>query len=59
MSTDRRDAGRPLARQLRSRGSVPVVAEVLTAPLDVRVVRKLAVPGHNDFVTGAIAEAVT
>lgn len=68
---DRREAGRRLADLLRSyehddsvlvlglpRGGVPVayeVAEALDAPLDVFVVRKLGVPGHEEYAMGAIA----
>jgi predicted phosphoribosyltransferase len=68
---DRHDAGRQLARRLHRfagradlvvlglpRGGVPVAAEVavaLGAPLDVFVVRKLGVPGHEEFAMGAIA----
>jgi putative phosphoribosyl transferase len=40
------------------RGGVPVayeVARVLDAPLDVFVVRKLGMPGHEEFGIGAIA----
>jgi putative phosphoribosyl transferase len=40
------------------RGGVPVafeVARALHAPLDVFVVRKLAVPGHEELAMGAIA----
>ena len=40
------------------RGGVPVAAEVarcLGAPLDVFVVRKLGVPGHEELAMGAIA----
>lgn len=40
------------------RGGVPVALEVahaLKAPLDVMVVRKLGVPGHEEFAMGAIA----
>lgn len=40
------------------RGGVPVAAEVakaLRAPLDVLVVRKLGVPGHEEAAMGAIA----
>jgi predicted phosphoribosyltransferase len=71
---DRRDAGRRLAglleryRQDRPivlglpRGGVVVgheVATALDAPLDVLVVRKLGVPGAEEFAMGAIAaEAV-
>jgi len=68
---DRRDAGRALASRLRDhagtpnllvlglpRGGVPVAYEVavaLGAPLDVFVVRKLGVPGHEEMAFGAIA----
>jgi predicted phosphoribosyltransferase len=68
---DRRDAGRRLAARLMSyadrpdvlvlalpRGGVPVgfeVASALHAPLDVIVVRKLGVPGHEELAMGAIA----
>jgi len=68
---DRRDAGHALARTLRPyagtpnllvlglpRGGVPVAYEVavaLGAPLDVFVVRKLGVPGHEEMAFGAIA----
>src|SRR5258708_34376733 len=40
------------------RGGVPVgyaVARALRAPLDVYVVRKLGVPGHEELAMGAIA----
>lgn len=40
------------------RGGVPVayhVAEALHAPLDVFIVRKLGVPGHEELAMGAIA----
>jgi putative phosphoribosyl transferase len=40
------------------RGGVPVafeVAQVLHAPLDVCIVRKLGVPGHSELAMGAIA----
>src|SRR5437660_2663957 len=40
------------------RGGVPVayeVARALNAPLDVFLVRKLGVPGHEEFAMGAIA----
>ena len=69
---DRADAGRVLAGLLAGyrgrtdvvvlalpRGGVPVAAEVaagLRAPLDVLVVRKLGVPGHEELAMGAIAE---
>ncbi len=67
---DRADAGRRLAEKLSSyangdtrvlalpRGGVPVafeVARALRAPLDVFVVRKLGVPGHEELAMGAIA----
>lgn len=68
---DRLEAGRELARRLEAyagrddvvvlglpRGGVPVAAEVaraLDAPLDVFVVRKLGVPGHEELAMGAIA----
>ncbi|CAN5750185.1 hypothetical protein BH09ACT8_BH09ACT8_66690 [soil metagenome] len=42
-----------------ARGGVPVAAEVaadLGAPLDVVVVRKLGVPGHEELAFGAITE---
>ena len=68
---DRRQAGRTLARGLDAyagrddvlilalpRGGVPVayeVAEALGAPLDVFLVRKLGVPGHEELAMGAIA----
>jgi putative phosphoribosyl transferase len=68
---DRRDGGRHLAGELTQyagredvvvlglpRGGVPVaceVADALGAPLDVFVVRKLGVPGHEELAMGAIA----
>jgi predicted phosphoribosyltransferase len=68
---DRAQGGRELARELRSRGvgadavvrglargGMPVAAEVareLGGPLDVFVVRKLGVPGHEELALGAIA----
>ena len=68
---DRRHAGRVLAGALASwsgqadvvvlglpRGGVPVGYEValgLGAPLDVLVVRKLGLPGHEELAVGAIA----
>src|ERR1700675_4973943 len=64
-------AGHALARKLNDyanrselivlalpRGGVPVayeVARALNAPLDIFVVRKLGVPGHEEFAMGAIA----
>jgi putative phosphoribosyl transferase len=63
-----RALGRELQRKLGSRvdvivlalprGGVPVafhVAEALGAPLDVFIVRKLGVPGHEELAMGAIA----
>lgn len=67
---DRGDAGQKLAERLSAyrdvpdvvlalpRGGVPVaypVAEALNAPLDVFLVRKLGVPGHEELAMGAIA----
>src|SRR4051794_19133583 len=68
---DRFDAGRQLATRLQAwagrpdvvvlalpRGGVPVgyeVARALEAPLDVFVVRKLGLPGHEELAMGAIA----
>jgi predicted phosphoribosyltransferase len=68
---DRAEAGRLLAQRLREfagrddvvvlglpRGGVPVgyqVAQALDAPLDVFLVRKLGVPGHEELALGAIA----
>jgi predicted phosphoribosyltransferase len=68
---DRSEAGRLLAGMLEQyadrddvvvlalpRGGVPVgyeVATALGAPLDVFVVRKLGVPGHEELAMGAIA----
>lgn len=68
---DRTDAGQQLAKKLNEyagradvvvlalpRGGVPVayeVAQALQAPLDVFVVRKLGLPGHEELAMGAIA----
>jgi predicted phosphoribosyltransferase len=68
---DRADAGRFLATKLMNyanrpdvlvlalpRGGVPVgyeVARLLCAPLDVFLVRKLGVPGHEELAMGALA----
>lgn len=44
------------------RGGVPVaheVAKALAAPLDVFVVRKIGMPGHEEFAVGAIASGGT
>ncbi|MCV7231145.1 erythromycin esterase family protein [Mycobacterium branderi] len=71
MFRDRREAGRVLAGLLEAyrdrpdvvvlglaRGGVPVaweVAAALHAPLDTFIVRKLGVPGHEEFAAGALA----
>jgi len=68
---NRREAGRALASKLSKysgrrglivlalpRGGVPVayeVARALEAPLDVFLVRKLGIPGHEELAMGAIA----
>ena len=68
---DRHEAGRLLGTQLGAyanrpdvlvlglpRGGVPVayeVAQALNAPLDVFLVRKLGVPGHEELAMGAVA----
>lgn len=68
---NRRQAGKLLANKLSHlkglpnslilalpRGGVPVafeVARALEAPLDVLIVRKLGVPGHEELAMGAIA----
>src|SRR5256714_11303909 len=68
---DRQEAGRELANRLMTyagrtdvlvlalpRGGVPVAYEVakkLRVPLDVFIVRKLGVPGHEELAMGAIA----
>ena len=68
---DRSHAGRALAARLMAwagrpdvlvlalpRGGVPVayeVAHALDAPLDIFLVRKLGLPGHEEFAIGAIA----
>jgi putative phosphoribosyl transferase len=72
---NRSDAGRELAQSLGRyadrddlvvlglpRGGVPVafeVARALGAPLDVFLVRKLGVPGHEELAMGAIASGGT
>ena len=69
--TNRTEAGRLLAKKLTAyadrsdvivlalpRGGVPVayeVARALNAPLDIFLVRKLGVPGHEELAMGAIA----
>jgi putative phosphoribosyl transferase len=68
---DRTEAGKYLATKLQSykdrpdvlvlalpRGGVPVafeVAQTLRVPLDVFLVRKLGVPGHEELAMGAIS----
>src|SRR5712671_410100 len=68
---DRTDAGQQLADKLTEyadrpdvlvlglpRGGVPVayeVARALHAPLDVFLVRKLGLPGHEELAMGAVA----
>src|SRR5919197_813544 len=68
---NRADAGRALGERLQEyrgrddvivlalpRGGVPVAAEVaraIEAPLDVLLVRKLGVPGHEELAFGALA----
>ncbi len=68
---NRQTAGQALATELQKyadcpgvlvlglpRGGVPVafeIARVLKAPLDVCLVRKLGVPGHQELAMGAIA----
>jgi predicted phosphoribosyltransferase len=70
----REEAGRQLADRLATiplpkhplllalpRGGVPVAAQVaakLGLPIDVLVVRKLGVPGHEEYAMGAIAGGV-
>lgn len=72
---DRRDAGRRLAALLDRyrgtprllvlalpRGGVPVGAEVaraLGAPLDVLLVRKIGIPGHEETAMGAVARGAS
>lgn len=69
---DRKQAGQVLAQSLTDytgradtvllalpRGGVPVAAEMAAAlqlPLDILLVRKLGVPGHEEYAMGAIAE---
>ena len=68
---NRFDAGIQLAKKLKAyanqpnliilalpRGGVPVayeVAKALNIPLDVLIIRKLGVPGHEELAMGAIA----
>jgi len=67
---NRQDAGQRLALRLNKyanrqdvivlgvpRGGIPIASEVATAlglPLDIFVLRKLGVPGHEEFAFGAI-----
>jgi predicted phosphoribosyltransferase len=67
---DRNDAGRQLAQQLSAyagkpdvlvlalpRGGVPVgfaIAQALGVELDVMLVRKLGMPGHEEYAMGAV-----
>lgn len=69
--TNREDAGKALASQLKNyandtqtiilalpRGGVPVayeIAQSLSLPFDILIVRKLGVPGHEELAFGAIA----
>ncbi|MHB1946713.1 MAG: phosphoribosyltransferase [Gammaproteobacteria bacterium] len=68
---DRTEAGKILAEHLKAyanradaivlalpRGGVPVayeIAQALNLPLDVYIVRKLGVPGHEELAMGALA----
>lgn len=70
---DRTQAGQQLAHQLQAyanrsdvlvlglpRGGIPVayeIAQVLNAPLDICLVRKLGVPGQPELAMGAIASS--
>lgn len=71
MFRDRADAGRQLADRIAAlapirpvvlalpRGGVPVAAQVaerLHAPLDLILVRKIGVPGHEEYAAGAVAD---
>src|SRR5436309_15409206 len=68
---DRTDAGRQLAERIVEldlpdpvllalpRGGVPVAVEIgtrLDIPVEVFVVRKIGVPGHEELGIGAVAE---
>lgn len=74
MFRDRTDAGERLAEALAPlglsgpvvlalpRGGVPValpVAEKLSAPLDLLLVRKIGMPGHRELAAGAVVEGGT
>ncbi|RUR05779.1 hypothetical protein [Legionella sp. km772] len=68
---DRHQAGQLLAKRLKAfirepnllvlalpRGGVPIgfeIANALSIPLDVFIVRKLGVPDHKEYAMGAIA----
>ena len=68
---NRREAGKSVATYLKAyakhpgvqvlalpRGGVPVayeIAKALSAPLDILIIRKLGVPGHEELAFGAIA----
>lgn len=68
---DKKQAGKVLAELLKQyvhqsnvivlalpRGGVPVayeIAKILDVPLDVIIVRKLSVPGHEELAFGAVA----
>lgn len=72
---DRQEAGKVLADSLKPyhkhpntlilalpRGGVPIgyeIAQALSLPLDVLIVRKLGVPGHEELAMGAIASGNT
>lgn len=71
MYENRTEAGEALARELQGedlprpvvcalpRGGVPValpVARALRAPLDLVLVRKIGVPGHEELAAGAIVD---
>jgi putative phosphoribosyl transferase len=73
MFNDRAEAGRALAERLAAlapadpvvlalpRGGVPVAVEIaarLKAPLDLLLVRKIGVPGHEELAAGAVVEGV-
>ncbi len=71
MYRNRQEAGKMLANKLKQyayqpdvivlalpRGGVPVAYEIATAlsvPLDIFIVRKLGVPGHEELAMGAMA----
>lgn len=68
---DRRSAGHTLAKELAARtyvrpvvfalprGGVPIgveVAKAVSAPLDLLLVRKIGVPGHEELAAGSIVD---